>query len=430
MTRRLAALLVLGAFGPYLAFGVRTEQLAIYLVTLATVLLGLRKGVRYNPGVAVLALLWGSILAVSIISGLAPPWQAENVSPFAGVDALLAPLCLMVLMMIWTGGTAQADVALTIQKTTVVLLAANAALAVSMSLVDLTPLLARHWWTGAEGTAVGELAAINGRYGGVFNTPLAAGTAYGVGLIVLAYLYTSRVWVGPRVGLLFAALMVGGLMPQSKAFMLAGVPLAVIVLIAASRRRRGSTVLALAAVTVLTYMALSRTVWYQKFGGARITQLLSGSDDPLALYTAGRYGQGTDVGGIWEQVMQTAPWGGYGTGVALGALDTSWVEMVARAGLLGLGLFIAWLVVAAFLTGWRRREKSLPQMWASRAMVVMTVAAAAGGPSLTQNRAGTILLLNLLALLATTTVVVTRHDEDSARVATPPSAGLRSTTQP
>jgi hypothetical protein len=397
---RLAATIILAAFGPYLTFGLRTEQVAIYLIT-ALIGLGLvGSGQKLHPGIIGLMGIWTAIFVVSVISGLFPPFGSSVGSPLSGVDALLAPLCLMFVLAAWAGSGQITDVLLMVQKWTVALLALNAVLALTMSFVDLAPVLSANWWTGSDGPSVGELAARNGRYGGIFNSPLAAGTAYGAGMIALVHLYVSQTWTRLKVGIAMVALLVGGLMPQSKAFMLAGLPIAVLLLVVGSRHRRIAIALSFAVVVTVAYVGLSQTLWWTEFGRNWISTLLAGSEDPLFLYTAGRYSDDNGwVGEIQDTVLENAPWGGYGTGVNLGALDTSWVEMLARAGLIGLAAFGLWLLTVVLM--WAKRRQLVPrvQWWTAGAMIAMTVAAATGGPSLTQNRAGTLILMNLLPLL-------------------------------
>lgn len=404
--QRLAVLIVLSAFGPYLVGSIRSEQIVIYGATALVVLAYLGRKVAPRPGMVLLIVLWATILAVSGISALAPPSVALNISPLAGIDALLAPLCLMLILTLWTSnGGGHREVLLTIQKATVVLLVLNTGLELAMTVNDaLVPYLSSRWWSGAELSGdmrtIGEAAARNGRFGGVFNSPLAAGTAYSVGFIAAIHLYLSKAWTARLSLLAIAAVVVGGLLPQSKAFLLAGLPIGLLYLLVVGQRRRIANLYVFLGATAGVWWFLSSTQWWQEYGAPRFETLFSQSADPLYLYTAGRYVAGSNVGGIWDTVLDKAPIGGFGAGVNLGALDTSWTEMLARAGLIGFAAFVLWLFAVAVM--WVRNRKIAPaaQWWATGAMLVVTVAAAAGGPSVTQNRAGTLLVMNLLALVA------------------------------
>lgn len=418
MKLRGPALIVLAAFGPYLALGLRTEQVVIYALTAATVLGALT--FKWHPGLIGLAALWGAILTVSVVSGVFPPAPSKDVSPLSGIDALLAPLCVMIVMAIWSARRDRVETMFAIQKWTICLLALNAILAFSMTFYDLTGFLSAHWWLGGESAGdartVGEAAAVNGRFGGVFNSPLAAGTAYSVGLVALIHLYLSKVWGGRWVLLMAALILVGGFLPQSKAFLFAGVPIAIVVLFAGSSERRIGRLLTLGAAVAATAWAVTQTNWWLTYGSYRYAFLFSDVKDPVTLYTAGRYGDNAAIGSRWDYVMETAPWAGYGTRVNIGALDTSWLEMLGRAGLIGLAAFIAWIAVVALM--WLNRRSLMPRhsWWATGGMIGVLIAAAAGGPALTQNRAGTLLLLNLLALLACTTAA--KHEERPGPVVT------------
>lgn len=404
--RLCAALIVASAFGPYLIGSVRSEQVVIYGVTALVIARQLGRPLRMDAGIAVLAALWALILGVSTLSAAFPPTAAVTVAPWSGIDALLAPLCVMLVVGLWSGyRAALGDVLTTVQKTTVVLLAVNTGVELAMSVVDLVPTLAAHWWSGSlsEGhRTIGEAAARYGRYGGVFNSPLAAGTAYSVGAVALAHLFLRREWVGPRAAVLMVAIVVGGLIPQSKAFLLAGLPIAALLLLVAAGRRVVPVAVGVLATAAGAWWFLSSTSWWSEFGEVRLSRFFTDVEDPLDLYTAGRYVSGSNVGSIWDTVMQTAPWGGYGAGVNLGALDTSWTEMVARAGLIGLAAFVLWLATVLLLWATRRHVMPRHQSCALFAMWLVLLAASAGGPSITQNRAGTLLTLNLLLLVSAT----------------------------
>lgn len=402
--RLCAALIVASAFGPYLIGSVRSEQIVIYGVTTVVVARQVGRPLRIDPGIAVLIVLWSVILAASTLSAAFPPAGADNVAPWSGIDALLAPLCVMVVVGLWSGDRASlGDVLTTVQKWTVVVLALNTGLELAMSVVDLLPTLSAHWWSGADLSGsqrtIGEAAARYGRFGGVFNSPLAAGTAYSVGAVALAHLHLRREWTGPRAGVLMLAIVIGGLIPQSKAFLLAGLPVAALLLLLAAGKRVVPVAAGVIATAAATWLVLSRTQWWSDYGEVRLSRFFTDVQDPLDLYTAGRYVSGSNVSSIWDTVMENARWGGYGAGVDLGALDTSWTEMAARAGLIGFGAFVLWLAVVLVLWFSRREQMSRPQWWSVGAMWLVLIAASAGGPSITQNRAGTLLTLNLLLLL-------------------------------
>lgn len=401
-SRGAAALVVLGAFGPYVAAGIRLEQLIIYGLTVLAVLRHLMARRHVSPWLLTLIFLWAALLLLSTVSGLFPPDGVGGVPMLPGIEALTLPLCVMLLVSVWTAESDPRAVLLTVQKWTVGLMSLNAVLALVMSRQSaLLPVLNQYWWLGGTGDATGYYAALVGRFGGVFNTPLNAGTAYSIAVCAALYLYHQRTWRGSVLLPAVALLVVGGFLSQSKVFILGGLPIAVVLAVVLFLRHRPGTLFAGASAALLGFMLISTTAWWEEVGGPYLATLAEGSSDPLYLYTAGRYGDGTAVSEVRQAVMDNAPVAGYGTrGPALGPLDTVWVEMLARGGLIGLGIFVLWLVALAAALLSVRRSGQLALWWTGGAMFAVAIAAAIGGPAFTQNRAGSLLLVNLLLVVA------------------------------
>lgn len=401
---RIAILLVLAAFGPYVASGVRTEQIAIYLIAPALLFHSVAGRRQADPGVARLGAIWAIILVVSVWAGLNPPSGFDS-PVLAGIDSMLAPFLLIAIVAFWARSADAESVLDSVQRWTVWLLAANAVVAFAMTRSpELWTVLADRWWGGAPASglekAVGEYAASYGRFGGVFNTPVAAGTAYSVGLCALIHLALTRRLTGWRLLVATLGILLGGVLSQSKVFLIAGLPIALILALAASPRKVGAGA-RLLTLTGVAAVAISQTAWWAEIGAQRMGDLLSGASNPLTVYTANRYGESAAVRSIGEAVRDQAPVAGFGAGApALGPLDTAWVEMLARAGYIGLVAFGLWIAGVALLLMNRRSRLPRIQWWTGAATMMVLIAASTGGPSLTQNRAGTLLILNLLLLAA------------------------------
>lgn len=148
--------------------------------------------------------------------------------------------------------------------------------------------------------------------------------------------------------------------------------------------------------------AATRTEWWAQSGSARLEMYLAAGEGEAGLWTltAGRYGAEAAVNTIEESVLRESPLVGFGATNSAGPLDTGYVEILARAGILGLVLAgaIALILVALWLSG--RQSMSRAQWWTAGALLVVWLGATTGGPTITQNRAGTILLLNLILILA------------------------------
>ena len=167
-----------------------------------------------------------------------------------------------------------------------------------------------------------------------------------------------------------------------------------------------------AAAGVLVLMGRMPSVWRPAHFGE--------GEAGLWTLTAGRYGAEAAVNTIEESVLRESPLVGFGATNSAGPLDTGYVEILARAGILGLVLAgaIALILVALWLSG--RQSMSRAQWWTAGALLVVWLGAATGGPTITQNRAGTILLLNLVLMLST----AARGSGQAAVAETAPPGGV------
>lgn len=396
---RTASLLIVAAFGPYLIGGIRTEQLAVYMAG-AVAMLSVIVGRRTHLPALRLAVLWAALAIVSITSGLVAPFGAGP-SLIGGTDALLAPVAVMLVLAVACAAPAQrASVVRSVQITTVVMLALNGLLALAMTRLELAPFLAEHFWSSGDGLSIGERVLKRGRYGGVFNSPLSAGIGSGIGVVLLAFLVSTRQVRGAFAIFLSFGILVGAALHQSKVTLVT-LPLALGVVIATSNRQRVTGLMKVAILGAASAWALVATGWWAEYGRDRFSALFFGQNGgSLGAFSGGRLGENTRLGELVDQVQTNALWFGYGPAGTGLPLDNTFVEVFARAGVVGLLLFMGWLLV---LVGSWIRSRSLiekPQWIACGALLVVLMVGAAGGPSVTQNRAGTLLLMNIVPLLA------------------------------
>ncbi len=157
----------------------------------------------------------------------------------------------------------------------VVCLSVNSVLAVISSYtgLDRLPFLARFWTASGSGESVAELAAGNGRFSGLFNQPAEAGVAYCLAAFCLVYLVSAGS-AGSRATWLpcWVLVMLGGLMTQSKIFMVGGLAITVVLVLLARRER---VVLALSAVvTVVGAIVVGTRGWLGDSGNVRDVRLV------------------------------------------------------------------------------------------------------------------------------------------------------------
>lgn len=387
------ALVILGAFGPYLTGGLRTEQAVIYgllLVSLPFRLLSMRVpawGVRI--GVAWLAYALAAVVGVALPVVGTPLRGAE----LAGLDNLLLPIAVMIL--IWSTARSWNAAALLpwASKLIAACMALNGALAILQTSVRMTDVLRP--FVGASDlvhTTAGN-AALLGRYMGVFNQPAEAGLAYGVAGLAACYAWRRRP------GFLYLVLLpivLGGLISTSKVFVLGGLVLILWQVVTGPRVGRWWIVLAGGATTIAIIQSGALEHWV----GQRFLERLvgSGNGDWLSIYTAGRIGSESTLSSVVERVNELNPITGVGLGGLPGAYDNGWVEAFVMAGFVGVACYTLTLLLM-FVAA--RRNPDADRRRLATAIALLCTGASIGIPALTSNRAGTLIwVLVALTLLA------------------------------
>lgn len=394
-----AGIIAASAFGPYVAGGFRTEQIAVYgaLLLLLVTPLWLRLGPPLvGAGVAALLVLEFAVAAVGAA------WPPQNTTAYQlgaslpGLDNLALPLAVLTIVWILVGSGA--DRVLMVRRVCQVIVCAmllNTGLAIAAAVGSTIDLAQFQGQVGAS--TVAYRAEQLGRFSGIFNQPAEAGLMYSIAALAAIYLYHQRPAV--LVGMV-ALLSVGGLLTVSKVFVLVGLPVVLWQMLRASGRRHRRAAAAL--TVILAAWAAARAGLTPSWTGADyLLRLLPGSgQNAVDLYTAGRLGGSSTLTAVVSAVLDASPLTGFGAGGLQVPYDNGWVEAFTLAGAVGALAFTATLGTLAW-AWWCRRESDGPA--ASRlagGIVVVLAAAAVGVPSLTANRCATIvwLLLGLLLL--------------------------------
>jgi O-antigen/teichoic acid export membrane protein len=187
-TAAILLLLPVAAFGPYVAAGLRAEQIVFY----GSALLFLPAATRnVNRAVMLVIALWLSYIAVSLVSGWTIALGSyERGNYLAGVDGLLLPLSAITVGL-GCCESAPAERSRYIDLVAFSLLGClviNTLIAIISVSVD-TPWLGQYFWTASGTTdSVGQKSQDLARFSGVFNQPAEAGTAYAIGLQVWFWL--------------------------------------------------------------------------------------------------------------------------------------------------------------------------------------------------------------------------------------------------
>lgn len=393
-------LLACAAFGPYLAAGVRTEQVAVYGIALLVLLsmawvTQLPQATGAAKSIMSLMVVQAAALGVGMIGASQVQYVRAPGSAASGFDNLLLPFAV-IFTVVTLVSPARRHATLNAVCTVVVFAAcANATLAWLSTTTDASAWLSL-WWSHDGGLTDGVWAeqVETGRYTGVFVQPAEAGEFYSVAALAAVYRLRHRPVLLIAA---MAAITVGGLLSVSKVFLFVGVPVAVIQFFVMPGRRATRY----SIMVVVCYLAAVAATWGHlgRLGITLPTQFAGGGD--LNLFTGGRFGgagPATVVTG-WELVITYSPIVGFGAAGLSIPYDNGWLEAAVTGGLIGVIAYTA--VFAALIAGCSRlrRAGNAADLALAYGLIAVALGTSFGLPGTTANRVATVLWLPLALLL-------------------------------
>lgn len=426
-TQRLFTILMLSALGPYLSmgFGLRIDHVVIYSFVLFAVFKHLSAG-RVLPSSSTLAnlalistisLLWA--LTITFVGGYD---RTSSNQVLAEVENELQPLALMFILSWWTTGLRLDSLKRLLHFVSVLLcvvLSLHAVLQIASLQYDIWPFIAafvRHEVILEDSPiSVWAAAKTMGRHCGLFQLPIEAGVAYCTGLVAWMYWSTT---VQSRSFLLWTCLpliIVGGLLPVSKVFLL-GAPMLVLTFFALVRGRPRIAV----GVGIAGFLIVSLT-WFPQFaeweGPDRISGLFASEvgRDVLNTYTAGRLDtQGGWTGKVTYDVMLEAPLSGYGYASGIGPYDSAFMERMVTGGVPMLLLYLAALAVIGNTARYGLRVSRIHGAVLA-CIFLLVVGTSFGSPVLSMNRSSiwlwVFLALSVRIIETSRRIIRERHRE-------------------
>ncbi|MEU3452173.1 hypothetical protein ABZ671_00820 [Micromonospora sp. NPDC006766] len=393
-------LLACAAFGPYLAAGVRTEQVAVYGVALLVLLsMVWATRLRHATGTAQAVVLLMAVQIAAATVGMIGVGQVQTIrapgSAVSGFDNLLLPVAVILTVVTLVNPGRRRAALNTVCTVAAVAACTNAALAWLSTTTDLSAWLSPWWSHGGDlAESVQAKQSETGRYAGMFVQPAEAGEFYSIALIAAVYRLRNHA------ALLTAAaaiITVGGLLVASKVFLFVGAPVAVILMLAMPSRRGARYTMLAAACYVIAVAAIAGHLDW--LGVTLPAQFMDDGGD-LNLFTAGRFGSAgpaTVVTG-WKLVTTYSPIVGFGAGGLWLPYDNGWLEAAVTGGLLGAAAYTG--VFVALIAGWwrSRRPAATAESALAAGLIAVAVGTSLGLPGTTANRVATVLWL-LLALL-------------------------------
>ena len=388
----LAILLVMSAFGPYVASGIRTEQAMVY--GLAPLLLTPLLPLLRPPAAFTRTMLpWLIYVVIVCLGALAPPQNTTGYllgSAFAGADNAVLPLAVMAIALVLAMTPDPVRPLRAVATTLALAMCFNAAVALAQ--VGGMPIPGAWQASSLETTA--DRAASLGRFSGLINQPAEAGALYGLAVMCAIYRFRDRTLV--LTGLL-TLLGIGGFLTVSKVFLLGALPLGLILL---SGERKGLVRIAQILGLIGVAWLVSRAPIFRSWTGSDALGkvLPEGSESWVDAFGSSRYGESSTLTPIAEAVLGNSPWFGFGAGGLRVAYDSQWLESLAVGGIIGLLLvFFSIGNIAVYCA----KMEATPEKTLLIGALGVLVVASLGIPSFTANRVATCAWLILtLAILA------------------------------
>jgi hypothetical protein len=389
------------AFGPSLGSGVRLEQLVVYSTALVLAPIALRRRMAAPLGAALG--VWSAYVFVSLAStaGRVPGVNRGEASLLAGLDTLLLPLALLVVVAAVVSDRSARDLSLDRLSLVVPLMVcANSMLAAASAVGGWSDQVLSLWGEGQG--SVAAVAAAQGRYGGIFNQPAEAGAAYAIGLHLAVYRWTTLRPDSRRLLVATLVITLGAALAASKVFLLAGVASIIVVAVVGRARTvhrlRRLGLVGLALVAAVAGVWLSGVTAVGDF--SQLSELFQPSQFGVDVATGGRLGSDGLLAEWGRVVLDESPIVGVGLFGADFPYDSLWLEAMVYAGLVGVILNI-WLFAVLIRTSTGLTTTPQEDSGFVKGFVVLLILASVGIPILTINRVATMVWLVIGVALLT-----------------------------
>lgn len=390
--------LTVAAFGPYIGAGVRTEQAMVYSLIVVVLPFSWAR-MRAERELAIVLVLWVTLIAVAAVGWIVPPLPAPDFEPSsatANLDNFTEPLAVILLGIAVVTRFNRIVLLRTVCWVVVIAMTLNAIVTVAQSFTNLTPYL-QPFWSNDE-ASVASRAVEQGRYTGILNQPALTGVLYGIALMCAIYLLLAHKKV---LTVLIIVMGIGAVLAVSKAFILASVPVVTWHLVRLGGRHAVVRVFKIAITALGALLAVS----IGSVPGLSLEFIRSplNSDSLISKFTGDRYGSSSVSIDVVKTVLQREPIAGYGLPGLEKAYDSAWIEVLITGGLLGVVLLA--LVLAALWAGYFRCRKDALEMerrLLGGILAILTIGSV-GFPVLTGNRLVVVVWLLLVLLLSTRT---------------------------
>ena len=409
---------VLSAFGPYVASGIRTDQVVVYGLAPVVALIGMWHAQTTKRQAAILG-SWMFLVVFALVSTFTVRWSLGS-AVLADLDAVLLPLAVAVIVLSVTRSDNRVQLLRAAAATTVLAMSAN--VAVTLAQVGSGIGIVSRWLPAGDETVAARAATL-GRFTGILNQPALAGILYGLALLLTVYWLHRRPWLMVTV---FTWLTLGGALGVSKSFTFVSLPIAVAVLLVLTVRRNIFPVLVAAVAVWIVWlyrselMAALADAFPQWSGLARFGDLFTGLD--FAAITGNRFVDESTNAATIALVLDDAPLAGFGAGGLPGVpVDSAWVHALVLAGILGAIGLAATLLAATVGHLTQYSQRPMVEWWTIAGIIAVIGISAWAFPVFTGNRLAVVVWVVILLAFGPTRqpegdAALSRADRSSAMV--------------
>lgn len=388
----LPLILIVSAFGIYIGFGLRIEQLILYPSAVIFFGVSVLKNQKLLKDYFKIFILWLFIVVIGLIVTITTYSDGEIPKILADTESFVEPLALMVLFMFSTMKPRLLDVSNQLQRcgnALIIMLSLNTVLIFVSMFTDVSK-IGLFFWGGTGDLSVAARAMTNGRYSGIFNQPMEAGAMYSIGLLIWLYLSEKIVFTKLSYIIGLGLIVIGGIITISKVFLFGGLPLFFAGVLFNKNKWRVIFSLTFWSTVVgyISYYFLFKT-WN---GLDYLLRFFSSNQDFMSLISAGRFG-GADSqqSRYFSEIWHSSPIYGKGFGVTP-IYDSGFFQVFAIGGSIDLvvylGIILGFIVLGIKLLR-QNRLKSESKLFGL--LVLLIIGASIGSPILTLNRVSVVL---------------------------------------
>jgi hypothetical protein len=227
------AFIVVASFGPYIfpAHGVRTEHLLIYSLLLFAIpaLILQWRTIKWCPQLLGMLILLSGITLWTLAVPVSSDYPIVSFKKYlSSIENYLQPIAIIIVIVVYVRYTSYTAMLHSFQCLCwclILLLCLNSAIASYSVFFDLTNIMRPFVKSCFGDKSVWELAETIYRHSGIFNQPFESGIMYSIGLLSWSYLNRVRPSYNFVSGLSLSMIIIGGILPVSKVFILGGIPI-------------------------------------------------------------------------------------------------------------------------------------------------------------------------------------------------------------